>query len=47
MPAGQNVITVAGEATWPLTWYLRDIPTRWVARIEDASTPVIVAEFCC
>jgi uncharacterized protein (TIGR03663 family) len=45
VPTGQNVITVSGESTWPLTWYLRDTPTRWVGRIEDASTPVIVADW--
>ncbi|HEY3202175.1 MAG TPA: flippase activity-associated protein Agl23 [Thermoanaerobaculia bacterium] len=42
---GQNVITVAGEAGWPLTWYLRDTPTSWASRIENASTPVIVADW--
>ena len=45
VPAGQPVITVTGEATWPLTWYLRDIQTKWVGRIEDASTPIIVADW--
>lgn len=45
VPAGQPVITVTGEATWPLTWYLRDIQTKWVGRIEDATTPVIVADW--
>lgn len=45
VPAGQPVITVTGEATWPLTWYLRDTQTKWVGRIEDASTPIIVADW--
>jgi uncharacterized protein (TIGR03663 family) len=45
VPAGQPVITVAGEATWPLTWYLRDTQTKWVGRIEDASTPIVVADW--
>ena len=45
VPAGQNVITVAGEAAWPLTWYLRDVPTAWASRIEQASTPIIVADW--
>src|SRR5262249_31420080 len=45
IPVGQQVITVTGEATWPLTWYLRDVQTRWVGRIEDASTPIIVADW--
>jgi uncharacterized protein (TIGR03663 family) len=42
---GQPVITVAGEASWPLTWYLRDVPTNWASRIDQASTPVIVADW--
>jgi uncharacterized protein (TIGR03663 family) len=45
VPAGQNVITVAGEAAWPLTWYLREVPTAWASRIEQASTPIIVADW--
>ena len=42
---GQNVITVAGESAWPLTWYLRDVPTAWATRIDQASTPVIIADW--
>ncbi len=45
VPAGQPLITVAGEASWPLTWYLRDTPTTWASRIDRASTPVIVADW--
>jgi uncharacterized protein (TIGR03663 family) len=45
VPAGQPLITVAGEASWPLTWYLRDTPTTWAPRIDRASTPVIVADW--
>jgi uncharacterized protein (TIGR03663 family) len=45
VPAGQPIVTVAGEAAWPLTWYLRDVPTTWASRIEQASTPVIVADW--
>jgi sugar lactone lactonase YvrE len=44
-PAGEPVITVSGEASWPLTWYLRDTPTKWVSRIEDATTPILVADW--
>jgi uncharacterized protein (TIGR03663 family) len=43
--AGQAVITVSGEASWPLTWYLRDVPTKWVSRVEDATTPIIVSDW--
>ena len=45
VPAGQPVVTVAGEAVWPLTWYLRDVNVNWASRIEQASTPVIVADW--
>ena len=45
VPAGQNLVTVAGEAAWPLTWYLRDVPTAWASRIEQATTPVIIADW--
>ncbi|HEV8611473.1 MAG TPA: flippase activity-associated protein Agl23 [Thermoanaerobaculia bacterium] len=45
VPTGQAVITVAGEASWPLTWYLRDVPTKWVSRVEDATTPIIVSDW--
>ena len=42
---GEAVVTVAGEASWPLTWYLRDTPTKWVTRIEDATTPILVTDW--
>jgi DNA-binding beta-propeller fold protein YncE len=41
----QNVITVSGEASWPLTWYLRDVKTTWATRVDNASTPIIVADW--
>lgn len=44
-PPGESPIAVAGDASWPLTWYLRDTPTRWSSRIETASTPVIVLDW--
>ena len=42
---GEAVVTVAGEASWPLTWYLRDTPTKWVTRVDDATTPIIVSDW--
>jgi uncharacterized protein (TIGR03663 family) len=45
VPAGQSLITVTGESTWPLSWYLRDTPTNWVAAFESATTPIIVADW--
>ena len=45
VPAGQPLITAGGEASWPLTWYLRDVQTNWATRIDSASTPIIVADW--
>ena len=42
---GEAVVTVSGEASWPLTWYLRDTPTKWVTRVDDATTPIIVSDW--
>jgi len=42
---GQPVVTVSGDAAWPLTWYFRETPTRWASRLEDASTPMIVVDW--
>ncbi|HTD51977.1 MAG TPA: flippase activity-associated protein Agl23, partial [Thermoanaerobaculia bacterium] len=45
VPAGQPAVTVTGEATWPLSWYLRDVNTRWTGRLEAAETPVLIADW--
>ena len=45
VPAGEPLITVAGEASWPLTWYLRDTPTRWASRVDEATTPILVVDW--
>ncbi len=45
MPGGEALITVTGEASWPLTWYLRETPTKWVSRVEDATTPILVIDW--
>ena len=42
---GEAPIAVSGEAGWPLTWYLRDIPTKWGTRIEEATTPILVDDW--
>ena len=42
---GAPVVTVAGEGVWPLSWYLRDVAVNWASRIEQANTPVIVADW--
>ncbi len=43
--SGQPVVTIVGEATWPLTWYLRDANAQWASRIDQATTPVIVGDW--
>jgi len=43
--AGQPVVTIVGESTWPLTWYLRDVNAQWASRIDQATTPVIVGDW--
>ena len=45
MAPGAPVVTVAGEGVWPLSWYLRDVAVNWASRIEQANTPVIVADW--
>lgn len=45
LPPEEPPIAVAGEAGWPLTWYLRDTPTKWGSRIEEVSTPILVADW--
>jgi uncharacterized protein (TIGR03663 family) len=43
--AGQPVVTIVGESTWPLTWYLRDVNAQWASRIDQATTPVIIGDW--
>ncbi len=45
VPGGEPLITVTGEAAWPLTWYLRETPTKWTSRFEEATTPVVVVDW--
>ena len=45
VPPGQPLITVSGEASWPLTWYLRDVQTIWATRLDSASTPIVVVDW--
>jgi len=45
VPEGQPVITVSGEASWPLTWYLRNVITQWPTRIDVAATPILVSDW--
>jgi uncharacterized protein (TIGR03663 family) len=45
VPPGEPVVTVLGESAWPLTWYLRDVQTKWSGRLEEASTPIIYTDW--
>jgi len=45
VPAGQPAVTVMGESTWPLSWYLRDVTVKWTGRLEAAETPVVIADW--
>lgn len=39
-----TVAAVAGTAGWPLTWYLRSIPTRWSEPPPDLRPPLVVCD---
>ena len=45
VPGGEPLVTVTGEAAWPLTWYLRETPTKWTSRFEEATTPIVVVDW--
>ncbi len=35
-------LAVSGDATWPLSWYLRHYPVNWGADIRNVDTPVVI-----
>jgi len=37
-------VTVSGEATWPLRWYLRHYPVTWTSVLSKVETPVLVVD---
>lgn len=37
-------IVVSGDATWPLSWYLRDYSVRWGPLPEDTSAPILIID---
>ncbi len=37
-------LAVSGNATWPLSWYLRHYPVNWSADVRNVDTPVVVID---
>jgi uncharacterized protein (TIGR03663 family) len=40
----QTRLAVSGNATWPLSWYLRHYPVNWSADVRSVDTPVVVVD---
>lgn len=40
----QTRLQVSGDATWPLSWYLRHYPVNWGANVRNVDTPVVIAD---
>ncbi len=38
-------ITIQGEATWPLSWYLREYPVNYVSSFIRFDTPIIITDW--
>jgi DNA-binding beta-propeller fold protein YncE len=37
-------LQVSGNATWPLSWYLRHYPVNWGADVRNVDTPVVIID---
>jgi uncharacterized protein (TIGR03663 family) len=37
-------VTVSGESTWPLSWYLRHYPVTWTSVLNKIDTPLVVVD---
>src|SRR5258706_15924666 len=37
-------LAVSGNATWPLSWYLRHYPVNWGAEVRNGDVPVIIVD---
>ncbi|HVM96260.1 MAG TPA: flippase activity-associated protein Agl23, partial [Candidatus Acidoferrales bacterium] len=37
-------LAVSGNATWPLSWYLRHYPVNWAADVRNVDTPVVIID---
>lgn len=40
----QTRLQVSGNATWPLSWYLRHYPVNWAADVRKVDTPVVIVD---
>jgi len=40
----QTRLAVSGNATWPLSWYLRRYPVNWAADVRSVDTPVVIVD---
>jgi uncharacterized protein (TIGR03663 family) len=40
----QTRLAVSGNATWPLSWYLRHYPVNWSADVRSVDTPVVIID---
>jgi uncharacterized protein (TIGR03663 family) len=40
----QTRLAVTGNATWPLSWYLRHYPVNWSADVRQVDTPVVIVD---
>lgn len=37
-------LAVSGNATWPLSWYLRHYPVNWAADVRNVDVPIIIVD---
>lgn len=37
-------LAVSGNATWPLSWYLRHYPVNWAANLRNVDVPVVIVD---
>src|SRR6266404_3030673 len=40
----QTRLAVSGNATWPMSWYLRHYPVNWAADIRNVDVPVVIVD---
>ena len=40
----QTQIVVVGDATWPLSWYLRDYPVHWNSLPKETNAPIVIVD---
>lgn len=40
----QTSMVVVGDATWPLSWYLRDYPVHWNSLPSETNAPILIVD---